>query len=351
MSCERLRKLEAFVCLTSRPRRQFDPDIKNTVRIHIVHGSWRKEDPNKIEIDNAARRYDNIDVTTAYMPEPFGTHHSKMIVLFRHDDLAQVVILTGNFIERDWCMSQAIWQSPLLPLLTGDQSFGDPTTNPPGSGPRFKYDLMVYINTYGARLKGLVTKLDAFNFNEVRAALIASTPCKQNLRSTDPETETLWGWPGLKYILGNVSTQPTRVDPREATPAVKSQGYIGHVVIQVSSVATLGVKWLTTTLFPSLAVLKKRKTSPEDPHNAIRQTEKPQFSIVFPTTESIRNSVNGYGSGASIHMKTQTSAQAKQLSDLRPMLCHWAGSPHDTKKVRLAEYVPVRALEQSRNNF
>lgn len=26
------------------------------------------------------------------MPEPFGTHHSKMMILLRHDDLAQYVI-------------------------------------------------------------------------------------------------------------------------------------------------------------------------------------------------------------------------------------------------------------------
>lgn len=27
----------------------------------------------------------------AYMPEAFGTHHSKMMILLRHDDLAQCV--------------------------------------------------------------------------------------------------------------------------------------------------------------------------------------------------------------------------------------------------------------------
>jgi len=37
----------------------------------------------------AAKRYPNVQIITAYMPEVFGTHHSKMMILFRHDDLAQ----------------------------------------------------------------------------------------------------------------------------------------------------------------------------------------------------------------------------------------------------------------------
>lgn len=61
------------------------------VHVKLVHGSWKKEDPNKLRIDEATKRYSNIDAITAHMPEAYGTHHSKMIVLFRHDDQAQYV--------------------------------------------------------------------------------------------------------------------------------------------------------------------------------------------------------------------------------------------------------------------
>lgn len=53
--------------------------------------------------------------------------------------------------------------------------------------------------------------------------------------------------------------------------------------------------------------------------------EQPRFSIIFPTPDEIRRSLNGYGSGGSIHIKLQTPAQQKQLRYLRPYLCHWAG--------------------------
>jgi hypothetical protein len=47
-----------------------------------------------------AEPYPNIELLHAYIPDPFGTHHSKMLVLFRHDDRAQVVIHTANMISR-----------------------------------------------------------------------------------------------------------------------------------------------------------------------------------------------------------------------------------------------------------
>lgn len=49
------------------------------------------------------------------------------------------------------------------------------------------------------------------------------------------------------------------------------------------------------------------------------------YSIIFPTPDEIRRSLNGYGSGGSIHMKTQSAPQQKQLQYMRPYLRQWAG--------------------------
>lgn len=40
-------------------------------------------------LQEACARYPNVEPIVAYMPEPFGTHHSKMMIVLRHDDLAQ----------------------------------------------------------------------------------------------------------------------------------------------------------------------------------------------------------------------------------------------------------------------
>ena len=287
---------------------KFDPDVRDQIDLTVVHGSWRKEDANRLYIEEAVARHKNVKAITAYMPEPFGTHHSKMIITVRHDDLAQVCIFTANLIARDWNMCQAVWRSPLLPLLKSPDS--PKLTENVGSGLRFKFDLLSYLRAYQKRLQDLVSTLEKYNFNEIRAALIASTPCRQGL-GVAAQSSTRWGWPGLQNVLDQIQCKSS--DP--------------HIVVQISSVATLGVQdtYLRKTIFSALAHSKDRPSS-----------NKPEYSIIFPTAEEIRRSVTGYACGASIHMKIQTPQQVKQLEYLRPYLCHWAPDLRNQENVRRA---------------
>lgn len=251
--------------------------------------------------------------------ETAGTHHSKMIILFRYDDYAQVNIVTGNFILQDWSMCQAVWRSPLLPLQQLSGHPQDPLeTFPIGSGPRFKRDLLAYLKSYGQKRTGpLTTELSKYDLSSIRAALLASVPGKQNLRSIDLGRETLWGWPALRHILLSIRPSSASAKP--------------HIVMQCSSVAFVGEKWMQDTFMKALSA---SKASP---------SQKPKFSLVFPTADEIRRSVDGYGSGSSIHMRTQNTAQIKQLTYLKPMLCHWAGDHESASDTNLtAKKPPIR---------
>ncbi|KAL9576742.1 MAG: hypothetical protein Q9212_006855 [Teloschistes hypoglaucus] len=292
---------------------QLDEDVRDEVRVHIVHGSWQKENSNRVQIEEAAKKYANVQVVIAYMAEMYGTHHSKMIILFRRDQHAQINIMTGNFIVGDWSMCQAIWRSPLLPIQSNPpQSDSSPKPHPVGRGLRFKDDFLAYLESYGRNKSGtLVKKLQTFDFSAVRAALIASVPGRQNIRTTDPGRETLFGWPALRHILSSI---------KSASPTSKP-----HIVMQCSSVASIGEKWMKDTF------LKALSPTPSLP------PQRPKFSLVFPTADEIRRSVDGYASGGSIHMKTQHPAQKKQLAYLKPALCHWAGD-HEQQP---SEYVPT----------
>ncbi|KAK2882453.1 hypothetical protein FQN49_000345 [Arthroderma sp. PD_2] len=285
----------------------FDRDVRNLVQLKIVHGSWKKEAPNKIAIDDACKRYSNVEAIVAYMPEPFGTHHSKMMILIRHDNLAQIIIHTANMIPRDWGnMSQAVWRSPLLPLL---QSPMENVCGDIGSGTRFKRDLLAYLDAYNKKNIGvLVDQLKRYDFNEVKAALIASVPSRQPVRELDSRERTLWGWPALKNTIGSIPIA------NGLTQKLKP-----HIVIQVSSIATLGQtdKWLKETFFNSLCTQPRVTEAPK--------TTPAEFSIIFPTPDEIRRSLDGYVSGGSIHTKIQSASQQKQLAYLRSYLCHWAG--------------------------
>ncbi len=231
----------------------------------------------------------------------FGTHHSKMMILLRHDDSAQVIIHTANMIARDWGnMTQAMWRSPLLPLLdAGNLSQDEPDDFPVGSGRRFQRDLLSYLQAYDDKrvvCRPIMEELVKYDFSTIRGSLIASVPGRHNANDL---SETQWGWSAMKHALKSVPVQ------QQGKP---------EVVIQISSIATLGPtdSWLRTTFFNSLSGAKR-------PSN-----QKPEFKIVFPTPDEIRRSLDGYGSGASIHTKIQSSQQAKQLEYTRPMLCHWA---------------------------
>lgn len=235
------------------------------------------------------------------MPEMFGTHHSKMLILVRHDDTAQVIIHTANMIARDWTnMTQAVWKSPLLPLLKKEAASNHEQRHSVGSGPKFKVDLLNYLKAYNQRrpvCKPLVVKLGKYDFSAVKAAVIASVPGRHNIY--DETEETKWGWAALKEALKNITVQ----------------GGQSEIVVQISSIATLGPTdtWLRKTLFDSLKVSQNKAGR-----------EKPNFKVVFPTPDEIRRSLDGYVSGASIHTKIQSSQQAKQLVYLKPMFCHWA---------------------------
>lgn len=301
----------------------FDEDTRDLVQVRIVHGLWNKDAPNKIRIDETAKRYSNLQIFTAYIPEIYGTHHSKMIILFRHDNQAQVIVMTANMIAIDWRMTQAVWRSPLLPLQEASDNAerAKLSFSPLGSGTRFKHDLVAYLSRYETKTKRMVAQLCQYEFSSIRAVLVASTPGKHKIRRLDSDTEDLWGWPALKRILGGITM-------KSSSP---------HIVIQISSVASVGEKWLSNTFFDALSSSSASSTSKTNKNN----TPKPRFSIVFPTADEIRRSIDGYSSGGSIHMKVSSPAQKKQVKYIRPMLCHWAGDSlkamEDTKNLFLPE--------------
>ncbi|KAH6607435.1 tyrosyl-DNA phosphodiesterase 1 [Trichoderma cornu-damae] len=294
----------------------FHEDVRLSVLLHVVHGFWKRSDLNRIILSETASQYPNVRLHCAPMPEMFGTHHSKMMILFRSDGTAQVVIHTANMMRKDWAnMTNAVWISPKLPRLSEpDDLLQSGQALPAGSGPRFKADLLAYLTHYdlfSVTCKPLVDRLTGFDFSGVRAALVASVPGKHDFRD---ECEPAWGWAALRRCLQGVPVEPGESD----------------IVVQVSSIATLGAKedWLQKTLFDSLAT------------SSTQGAKRPSFKIVFPTADEIRNSLDGYASGHSIHAKIKSSQHIRQLHYLQPMLHHWANdSAHGAE---LEEDAPIR---------
>ncbi|KAJ5172697.1 hypothetical protein N7492_005290 [Penicillium capsulatum] len=110
-------------------------------------------------------------------------------------------------------MTQAVWRSPLLPLQKQSRSSSAQAQSDIGTGGRFKRDLLTYLKAYGPRKTGgLVQQLTRYDFDQIRAALVASVPSKQHLAGLDSDVGTLWGWPALKDLMGRIPTQRPKDD-------------------------------------------------------------------------------------------------------------------------------------------
>lgn len=181
-------------------------------------------------------------------------------------------------------------------------------SGPIGSGARFKYDFLRYLKGYsGQRTKSLVDQLRLFDFSSIKAALIGSMPRRNNIAESQPVRQTSWGWPGLKEILSTISCH-------------QNVGKQPGIIAQVSSIATLTEKWIDN--FAEVLITKKIQASSSFFGS---KAKKPKLQVVFPTAEEVRQSIDGYASGASIHMKVQSTAQQKQIAIMKPMFCHWMG--------------------------
>lgn len=125
-------------------------------------------------------------------------------------------------------MCQAVWQSPLLPLMSITPGTSGVASAAIGTGERFKRDLLAYLEAYGDKKTGsLVKQLKRYDFSAIRAALVASVPSKQRINNTDSKKAT-WGWPALKDILRQI--------PLDQTDKARDPSRKPHIVIQVRRV-------------------------------------------------------------------------------------------------------------------
>ena len=263
----------------------------------------------RMENDREAYAFsENVRLVPAYMPEPFGTHHTKMLVLFSADatgggagargggatGMCRVIIHTANMIPFDWGnMTQGVWDSGWLPPLS-------PSAQVPTIGAEFKSSLLTYLRAYGsARTGELIKEVPKYDFSTVRAVFLGSTPGRHKLDSCP------FGWPALQRILSKVSI------PENSR---------AKVVMQLSSIATLtqGGKdtWFTPVFCKALAATA--------PISGKKPKPKPDFALIFPTPDEIRQSLNGYESGGAVHLKLSSKASLLQLEYLKPILCRWS---------------------------
>uniref|UniRef100_A0AAR2L1U5 Tyrosyl-DNA phosphodiesterase 1 n=1 Tax=Pygocentrus nattereri TaxID=42514 RepID=A0AAR2L1U5_PYGNA len=256
--------------------KQYPPEFRDKP-VTIVHGEKRE---SKARLIQQAQPYSHIRFCQAKLDIAFGTHHTKMMLLW-YEEGFRVIILTSNMIQADWYQkTQGLWMSPMYPRLPegSPETAGESRTH-------FKHDLLEYLRAYRApELAEWIERIKEHNLSETRIYLIGSTPG----RFQGPDMEK-WGHLKLRKLL---SEHTCPVQNAEQWP----------VIGQFSSIGSMGLdktKWLAAEFQRTLTTLGKASSS-----------SSPGTSV-YPSVDNVRTSLEGYPAGGSLPYSIQTAQ--KQL--------------------------------------
>uniref|UniRef100_W5LH18 Tyrosyl-DNA phosphodiesterase 1 n=1 Tax=Astyanax mexicanus TaxID=7994 RepID=W5LH18_ASTMX len=256
--------------------KQYPPEFRDKPVI-IVHGEKRE---SKARLIQQAQPYSHIRFCQAKLDIAFGTHHTKMMLLW-YEEGFRVVILTSNMIQADWYQkTQGLWMSPLYSRLPE----GSPETA--GESPtHFKQDLLEYLRAYRApELAEWIERIKEHDLSETRIYLIGSTPGR--FVGCDMEK---WGHLKLRKLLS------------ENTCPVQNAGQ-WPVIGQFSSIGSMGIdktKWLAAEFQRTLMTLGKAGSSSSSPDTPML--------LVYPSVDNVRTSLEGYPAGGSLPYSIQTA--------------------------------------------
>lgn len=249
----------------------------------IIYNTVSRDDRQYLEKSNMA---DSVKLIAAKLPIAYGTHHTKMMILF-YDNFARIVIHTANLISQDWDQkTQGIFISPNLPKTKSSTLIDSPTN--------FGADLIDYLKNYKlTELDELSSTLIGYDLSAIKVFLISSTPGRflgSNINSR--------GHLKLKSIL------KSHFKPEDQ----KNQ----LLIAQFSSIGSLGSSadnWLMSEFRESLSASSSEKS--------IKNKE---LALIFPCVDDVRNSLEGYMAGTSLPYSIKT---AEKQTYLKSFLHKW----------------------------
>mmetsp|Transcript_8649 Transcript_8649/g.12561 ORF Transcript_8649/g.12561 Transcript_8649/m.12561 type:complete len:435 (-) Transcript_8649:28-1332(-) len=206
----------------------------------------------------------------------------------------------------------------------------------------FENDLVSYIETYkynkthqwwwnggdhGEQQRKLVDEIRRYDFSKTRAVLILSTPGWYSYSDRPRGYLKLSKAIRDHYSSNNNSDASTNSSSTTTTRASRQEGHNNNnnstttttttttpIVCQFSSIGSLNQKWL-----------QDFAESLDTAQNKCRNLTDDVLRLVYPTSEEIRSSVEGYVGGASV----PGTAKNVEKSILKPLFCRWAGAKTD----------------------
>ncbi|CAI2166709.1 13450_t:CDS:10 [Funneliformis geosporum] len=193
-----------------------------------------------------ANFFNNVKLISPRLPIPYGTHHTKAMLLFYENFTMRMVIHTANAIRRDWAdKTQGVYMTPFLSKKRENATCSE-----------FELDLIEYLDSYGDKLKHIRNKVKEYDFSTVKAKLIASVPGYHV-----NEKMERFGHMRLRNVLRNVTIPLSCKDE----------------------------KWLINEFADSLKHAKNQN-----------QCSDPEIKLVYPTVENVRDSLEGWTAGQAL---------------------------------------------------
>ncbi|CAO1415970.1 unnamed protein product [Diamesa hyperborea] len=294
-------------------------EIESSVQINFMvdigwllahyHLSRNKEQPILIlygsdspELSTIHTKKPNVTAVQVKINTPYGCHHTKMMLFFYKDRSMRVVVSTANLYEDDWeNRVQGMWISDRLPELSEGQSF----TSHGESVTKFREDLMRYLIAYNIpKLQPVVARIRNMDFSKVNVFFVASVPGSHREM---PGRGFSFGHPRLAKLLSEHSAP---VD--DACP----------IIAQSSSIGNLGPN-AQSYILSEIAISMRKDSAP------VGLRKVPQFKLVYPTFNNVKNSYDGLIGGGGL-------PYGKAAHDKQPWLnshlCQWRSNSRNRNR-------------------
>jgi tyrosyl-DNA phosphodiesterase 1 len=315
------------------------PSICHIPHVVIVHGERNERAAlTKKDAQRYAARYgQTITVIAPPLPIPFGTHHSKAMLLFYKDCKVRISIHTANYLAKDWWhKTQGVWlqdfpflphPSPTVsaPTLAADTL---PSSSSPSSASSFGAYLLAYLSHYGPEFERIVGPYwqsstgGAVDFSRAsHLELVASVPgYHSSLTASSPSmhqsvgdgVKQVWGHARLAWVLQSkspavcLSKDPSRqyfcqYSSLGSFNAAWLHDEFGAALRQVRAAAELSPSKSAPNAFASLQSGKAfQVTKPSSTSSSSSSAGKSSLHLIWPDVETIRGSLEGWAAGASI---------------------------------------------------
>ncbi|XP_055351629.1 tyrosyl-DNA phosphodiesterase 1-like [Paramacrobiotus metropolitanus] len=251
---------------------QYPPEFRDRPMM-IVHGDSTTSSSGQL-LRQDASQFPHITLAMARLPMAYGTHHTKMMILFYVEGV-RVVVHTSNLISGDWNnKTQGMWISPVFPKSSDAK---DSSTN-------FRRDLLEYLRSYGIpKLNEVADRLMHHDMSSANVFIVSSVPGRH-----EGEKKSSFGHLKLRSLL-----------KKHCFSIPSSWPVIG----QFSSIGSLGPaadKWLTGEFLDSLG-------------SSVALSGKAPLKLVFPSVDNVRLSSEGWKGGGSLPYSQVTADKQRYL--------------------------------------